>query len=1243
MLKEDQAITDLKVQLLCASQNDLLDRYISNRRDIEVLYGKFLAQSDKEDVYVFHAPDSLSSFTGRKCQIREIEAILNNDEQPSPLLARKAAICGLGGSGKTSLAAEYAHCKKNHYQGGVFWFSGEGEKNLESSVNDLALFFGTFVSNRFAVTLSQTLARISRIQKPWLLIIDDMDELQLSPSVRKLLSGSWQKNSKGHIIVTTRREPNKLANDLEEIKESSCLVLQCFNVDDAIAFLFHRTGIERTEDNEDAARNIFEEFGGLPLALEQAASYIKYLGCSFTLYLETYQAKHLALLKQQAVNPISEYSSEDRLAVQTTWLLNIDYIKKNSEGTNAMLFLNACIFFNPNEIQEELINVGEPPIKDEQFRIFVGTTLGQYQIIKLLTDISLFKQCSSRCLQVHRLVIEVIKEGLSPSEKDKSFIDAVRLLQYCISKAYSPDELLSSVADRENNVVDYTNPSLFYKWRKLCAHAGEIEKNLKIVCHDKRYSTKISVFSLETAQIVYQYAVYLSAFCKHEEAMEAMNFAVKILDWIPEDECEWSAQFNSLFPHRLPLPEFIRRHIQYCSKASALPIPAHMHGRSGESPSKADGEECRKLREEGNRLFRENRFHEAVEVYSSGIDMKKGSAFLDPRFFSNRSSAYLKLKLYEKALEDAKAYISVRPKCWKGYARKALALHGMDREFNAEMAAAQTYSLAPEVFSRYDPFKKFSYLEKCTTKCHSASDLLHSLMNGGPAVRVIFLHPGVYEITKDVEFGNCIVLGCIDQPDGSTVQIKFEGYSKAFVLTKCALVNLNFVFDENQLQFLQNSIGIICNCSFTNNTSINSPLCVSLGLTEVEECNFISSCAGGFLCENGTSHVENCTFSNNRAAGLEVRKDGILLAKNVHSFNNGQGLVIGPKAKRCVLTNSQINCNLHEGIFAIECDQKNADIQLSNNSISHNDAFGISVVNSPVIISENRVFENNWWGVWLRSNPPSRISKNRVTGNRLGGIRIGLLPEGCVPSIVEYNTITDNGGPGLLQNLYEFDVSSFFFDKIIPDNVALRRDTLVSPQCQENIQNRNGKDHTRTQSSNFANNIDQLCSHCREKGTLRRCTKCYTAEYCGRECQKKHWNKHKNVCQSLLDQSSILLTSTTARLQDTRGTIAVPSGLEKVGPNSSQPPPENGKRFIVKVQQKYDVSRYSVSAYLVIYDRSMTIHEEFNSAHVQNLIRDLGSICERKYKEKKLFMWAAYTDDKVIRLFTNDFPPYQGW
>jgi DNA replication protein DnaC len=173
-LNENQARTQLEVQQLRANQNDLLDRYISNSRDIQALRSEFFFKNGKEDVYVFHAPDTLSWFTGRTSQVKEIEAILKKNEQLSQSSARKVAICGLGGSGKTSLAVEYAHRMKGHYQGGVFWFSGEDEKKLENSVNNLALSIGTFVSNSFDVTLSQTLARMSRIQKPWLLIIDDM-------------------------------------------------------------------------------------------------------------------------------------------------------------------------------------------------------------------------------------------------------------------------------------------------------------------------------------------------------------------------------------------------------------------------------------------------------------------------------------------------------------------------------------------------------------------------------------------------------------------------------------------------------------------------------------------------------------------------------------------------------------------------------------------------------------------------------------------------------------------------------------------------------------------------------------------------------------------------------------------------------------------------------------------------------------------------------------------------------------
>jgi parallel beta-helix repeat protein len=47
-----------------------------------------------------------------------------------------------------------------------------------------------------------------------------------------------------------------------------------------------------------------------------------------------------------------------------------------------------------------------------------------------------------------------------------------------------------------------------------------------------------------------------------------------------------------------------------------------------------------------------------------------------------------------------------------------------------------------------------------------------------------------------------------------------------------------------------------------------------------------------------------------------------------------------------------------EGIFVCDCAHDNADIQLCNNSIFHNDNFGISVRDSSILVTENRVFEN---------------------------------------------------------------------------------------------------------------------------------------------------------------------------------------------------------------------------------------------------------------------------------------------
>ena len=40
------------------------------------------------------------------------------------------------------------------------------------------------------------------------------------------------------------------------------------------------------------------------------------------------------------------------------------------------------------------------------------------------------------------------------------------------------------------------------------------------------------------------------------------------------------------------------------------------------------------------------------------------------------------------------------------------------------------------------------------------------------------------------------------------------------------------------------------------------------------------------------------------------------------------------------------------------------------------------------------------------------------------------------------------------------------------------------------------------------------CSYCsRSSDGLKKCSRCHSVQYCGRECQKNHWNTHKSHCK----------------------------------------------------------------------------------------------------------------------------------
>ena len=208
-----------------------------------------ISRQNEEPRYLFIAPKQSEWFCGRESELQTLRGILNNGNTSREEKVIVAAVSGLGGSGKTSLTAEYIHKWKDYYQGGVYWFSGEDDVKLKASVDDIAAQFNMLYNDSFEATLSKTLAAFTRITKPWLMIVDDTDELDLSPNLLKLVSGSWQENTAcfGHLIMTTRRSSQELKENIPGFSESMCQNLECFSSAESVNFVFRRTGIVRNE------------------------------------------------------------------------------------------------------------------------------------------------------------------------------------------------------------------------------------------------------------------------------------------------------------------------------------------------------------------------------------------------------------------------------------------------------------------------------------------------------------------------------------------------------------------------------------------------------------------------------------------------------------------------------------------------------------------------------------------------------------------------------------------------------------------------------------------------------------------------------------------------------------------------------------------------------------------------------------------------------------------------------------
>ncbi|KAK3896647.1 acyl transferase/acyl hydrolase/lysophospholipase, partial [Staphylotrichum tortipilum] len=289
-------------------------------------------------VFALHGVPVSNRFVDRQSDTDELEQCLLPRYRSLRTRRRIFVLYGLGGIGKTQLAADFARRHKATFSS-VFWLDGRSEDHLRQSlagyaskipkgqIPDRSRDTGLNSEKDVDIVVADVLDWLARPDNvSWLLVFDNVDRDFEQGSetgaydVRRYLPGDH-----GSVLITTRLARMAQLGDSTRLKKAD-----------------EELGAAIFKLMDETSRALLGLLDGLPLALAQAASYLRETGLDTAAYIRLYKEQWDDLMRSdgESGSPLLDY---EQRSIATAWTISFRAIEDRNASAAKLLRLWAFL------------------------------------------------------------------------------------------------------------------------------------------------------------------------------------------------------------------------------------------------------------------------------------------------------------------------------------------------------------------------------------------------------------------------------------------------------------------------------------------------------------------------------------------------------------------------------------------------------------------------------------------------------------------------------------------------------------------------------------------------------------------------------------------------------------------------------------------------------------------------------------------------------------------------------------